>query len=135
MEGEMRVIPCVGAIIKDGGGRMLLVQRGHEPGKGLWSVPGGKVEAGETDTEAVKREVMEETGLIVEGGPLIGSVRRPAGAPDAEFDIRDYAAEVTGGSLTPGDDADAATWADPDEMATLPLVPGLLDALRSWDAL
>ena len=78
------VIPCVGAVIKDDQGRLLLVKRGHEPGAGLWSVPGGRVEPGETDSEALVREMREETGLTVQAGPLLGSVRRPApGGPAA----------------------------------------------------
>ena len=125
------VIPCVGAVIKDGSGRLLLIKRGHEPGKGLWSVPGGRVEAGESDADALIREVREETGLAVAAGRLIGAVRRPAGA-ESEFDIRDYAAAVTGGELIPGDDADDAVWAGPAELAALPLTAGLLEALRSW---
>jgi 8-oxo-dGTP diphosphatase len=132
------VIPCVGAVIKDGSGRLLLIKRGHEPGKGLWSIPGGRVETGESDADALIREVREETGLTVTPGRLIGSVRRPAGrAGDTsrEFDIRDYAATVTGGTLLPGDDADDAMWAGPAELASLPLTAGLLDALRSWGVL
>ena len=118
-------------MIKDGSGRLLLIKRGHEPGKGLWSIPGGRVEAGESDADAVVREVREETGLVVAAGRLIGGVRRPAGA-GSEFDIRDYAAAVTGGELVPGDDADSAVWAGPAELAALPLAAGLLEALRSW---
>src|SRR5258707_14303163 len=76
-----RVIACVGAVIEDDAGRLLLIKRGHDPGRGLWSVPGGRVEAGETAEEAVVREVREETGLIVVTGPLIGSVRLPGGIP------------------------------------------------------
>jgi len=133
------VIDCVGAVIFDPAGRLLLVRRGHEPGKGRWSIPGGRVEAGETDAAAVAREVLEETGLGVRVGRLIGSVRRPAGGvtdgDDAEFEIRDYAAAVTGGALAAGDDADDARWADPAELDGLPLTAGLLDALRSWGAL
>lgn len=131
----MRVIPCVGAVIKDASGRLLLIQRGHPPGRGLWSIPGGRVENGESDTDAVAREVLEETGLVVAVGRLIGSVRRPAGIPDAEFDVRDYAAEVTGGTLVPGDDADDATWAGPAELSALPLTDDLLETLRSWGVL
>jgi 8-oxo-dGTP diphosphatase len=130
-----RVIPCVGAVIKDGDGRLLLIKRGHEPGKGLWSVPGGRIEPGETDQAAVIRETREETGLIVVPGPLIGSVRRPAGPPGAELDIRDYAAAIVGGELAAGDDADDAMWAGPDELDALPLTDGLLDALRGWGAI
>jgi 8-oxo-dGTP diphosphatase len=129
------VIPCVGAVIKDESGRLLLIKRGHEPGKGLWSIPGGRVEAGESDADALVREVREETGLIVTPGRLIGSVRRPAGIAGSELDIRDYAVSVTGGTLIPGDDADDAVWAGPAELAGLPLTDGLLAALRSWGVL
>jgi ADP-ribose pyrophosphatase YjhB (NUDIX family) len=129
---SMKVIPCVGAVIKDAEGRLLLVRRGHEPGKGLWSIPGGKIEEGESDEDAVAREVLEETGLVVAVGRLVGSVRRPAGTAGIEFDIRDYAASVTSGRLIPGDDADAAAWAGPAELRTIPLTGGLLEALRSW---
>ena len=125
------VIPCVGAVIKDRSGRLLLIRRGHEPGKGQWSIPGGRVEAGESDAEALAREIREETGLVVTIGRLIGSVRRPAG-DGREFDIRDYAATVTGGALVPGDDADDAAWAGQAELDGLPLTSGLLETLRSW---
>lgn len=128
-----RVIPCVGAVIRDDAGRLLLIRRGREPGKGLWSIPGGRIEAGETDEEAVVREVREETGLIVTPGPLIGSVLRPR--CNDEMEIRDYAATATGGILTAGDDADGAMWAAPRDLGDLPMTPGLLDALREWGVL
>jgi 8-oxo-dGTP diphosphatase len=131
---KQHVIPCVGAVIKDNAGRLLLIKRGHEPGRGLWSIPGGRIEAGETDAAALVREVREETGLLVTPGRLIGSVRRPAGGGDRVFDIRDYAASVDSGTLVPGDDADDAVWAGPAELDALPLTAGLLDALRSWGA-
>ncbi len=104
--GRRMVVACVGAVIKDDAGRLLLIRRGHDPGRGLWSVPGGRIEAGETDQEAVVREVREETGLVVVPGPLIGSVRRPGGTDGhgtgIELDIRDYAVTVTGGRLAAG---------------------------------
>lgn len=131
---ETRLIPCVGAIISDGAGRLLLIKRGHEPGKGLWSLPGGRVEAGESDEQAVVREVREETGLIVAAGRLVGVVRR-AGPGGVVFDIRDYAAAVTGGTLVAGDDAEEACWAGRTEMGGLPLTSGLVDALTGWGVL
>jgi 8-oxo-dGTP diphosphatase len=129
------VIPCVGAVIKDGAGRLLLIRRGHEPGKGLWSIPGGRIEPGESDEAALIREVREETGLVVTAGRLIGALRRPAGAAGAVLDIRDYAAVVTGGTLVAGDDADDAMWAGAADLDSLPVTDGLLEALRSWGAL
>ena len=90
MSGSVNVIPCVGAVIKDGQGRLLLIKRGHAPAAGLWSLPGGRIEPGETDAEALVREMREETGLVIEAGQLIGTARRPA-QDGSVFDIRDYA--------------------------------------------
>jgi len=128
------VIPCVGAVIKDGTGRLLLIRRGHAPGAGLWSLPGGRIEQGETDAEALVREIDEETGLLIEPGALIGAVRRPAGSGDV-FDIRDYAATVTGGALRAGDDAAEARWVTSGELARLAVTDGLLETLRDWGVL
>jgi 8-oxo-dGTP diphosphatase len=127
-------ILCVGAVVTDGHGRLLLIQRGHEPGKGLWSLPGGRVEPGETAAEALVREMEEETGLTVEPGRLIGTVERPGLAGDV-FDIQDYAATVTGGTLRPGDDAADARWVSPGEMAVLPVTEGLVETLTEWGVL
>lgn len=127
-------IPCVGAIVFDPDGRLLLVQRGHEPSAGLWSLPGGRVEPGETDEQAVIREVAEETGLTVRPGRLAGAVRRP-GPGGVVFDIRDYQADVTGGAIAAGDDAADVRWAAPADLATLSLIDGLLDALTDWGVL
>jgi ADP-ribose pyrophosphatase YjhB (NUDIX family) len=124
----------VGAIIIDSGGRLLLIRRGHEPGRGLWSVPGGRIEPGESDEQAVIREIREETGLSVRVGRLVGSVRRPAPG-GAVFEIRDYAATVTDGTLTVGDDADDARWVDRAEMLALPLTDGLAQTLTDWGVL
>jgi ADP-ribose pyrophosphatase YjhB (NUDIX family) len=128
------VIGCVGAVVKDERGRLLLVKRGHDPGAGLWSLPGGRVEPGETDAEALVREMREETGLTVRPGPLVGRVRRPAGR-DHVLDIRDYAAIVTGGTLSAGDDAADTCWAGADELKALPLTEGLVEILTEWGVL
>lgn len=127
-------VNCVGAIILDGSGRMLLVRRGRPPGEGLWSIPGGRVEPGESDPEAVAREVLEETGLTVVPGALAGTVDRP-GPGGAVYEIRDYLAEVSGGTLAAGDDAADARWFAPGELPALPLTPGLLDALVEWSVI
>jgi 8-oxo-dGTP diphosphatase len=116
-------IRCVGAIITRSGGQLLLIQRGNEPGRGLWSLPGGRVDPGESDAVAVAREVREETGLTVTVGSLAGRVQR------GPYDIWDYFATVVSGELAAGTDALDARWADPRE---LPTTTGLVDALASW---
>jgi 8-oxo-dGTP diphosphatase len=121
----------VGAVIRDDKGRLLLVKRGHEPGAGLWSLPGGRIEPGETDAEALVREMREEAGLEVEPGPLLGTVQRPAG-DGAVIEIRDYAATVIGGTLRPGDDAADARWVNGEELDSLAITEGLVEALTSW---
>ena len=108
-----------------------MIKRGHEPGAGLWSIPGGRIEPGETDAEALVREMLEETGLAVEVGPLIGSVRRP-GLDGAVIDIRDYAATVAGGTLRPGDDAADARWVEAADLDSLEITEGLIEALTDW---
>lgn len=124
----------MGAIITDDTGRLLLIQRGHEPEEGRWSLPGGRVRPGESDLEAVAREVREETGLHVEPGRLIGEVERPAPG-GAIFDIHDYAATVSGGVLAAGDDAADARWVHPREIDLLDLTSGLTRTLTGWGVL
>lgn len=124
----------MGAVIRDDKGRLLLVKRGHEPGAGLWSLPGGRIEPGETDAEALVREMREETGLEVEPGPLLGTVRRPA-VYGAVLDIRDYAARVISGTLRPGDDAADARWVSGEELDSLAITEGLVETLTEWGVL
>jgi 8-oxo-dGTP diphosphatase len=126
---ELR-IPCVGAILTDGG-KILLIRRGHEPEKGRWSLPGGRIEPGETDQQALVREVREETGLEVIPGPLAGAVDRP-GPGGRVLVIRDYAATVTGGVLAAGDDADDARWFSVRDLDTVSLTTGLKEVLYEW---
>ncbi len=124
-----RHIPCVGGIVLDTAGRLLLVQRANEPGRGRWSLPGGRVEPGETDHQAVVRELAEETGLVVRPGALVGQVRR------GPYAIADYRCEAVGGTLCPGDDAADTRWVDAVALAGLPLADGLLAALTRWATL
>ena len=128
------MIRCVGAVVHDHYGRLLLVRRATEPGRGLWSIPGGRVLPGETDASALRREMLEETGLLVEVGPLLGSVQRETPGA-AVFDIHDYSARVRGGTLLAGDDAAEARWVTAAEYAQLATVEGLTEALRGWSAL
>jgi 8-oxo-dGTP diphosphatase len=128
------VIPCVGAVIRDDEGRLLLIKRGHEPGAGLWSLPGGRIEPGETDAQALVREIREETGLTVEVGRLLGTVRRPGLGGDV-IDIADYEVTVIAGVLAPGDDAADARWVDAADLESVALTDGLVEALTQWGVL
>lgn len=128
----------MGAVVTDAEGRLLLVLRGREPGAGLWSIPGGKVEPGESYVEAVRREVLEETALDVSVGEYVGTVERPAPGGDV-FMIHDYLAAPAAGAaadgIRAGDDADDAGWFTPAQLRALPTVPGLVEALESWGVL
>lgn len=127
-------VRCVGAVVHAPDGRLLLVQRGREPAVGQWSIPGGKVEPDESDIAAVHREVLEETGLDVVVGTLVGTVTRPAPG-GAVFEIHDYLCTAEAGTLQPGDDAADARWCTSADLAALPLVEGLVEALGEWDCL
>jgi 8-oxo-dGTP diphosphatase len=140
-------VPCVGAVIRDEAGRMLMILRGHEPGKGLWSIPGGRIEPGESDEQAVVREVREETGLEVRCGRLLGGAELP-GLAGSVVVIRDYEAFVAPAAsgaeptlagpatATAGDDAADLRWVSDTEADAMQargeITGGLLAALRSW---
>ena len=119
----MTPVVGVGAIVFDAEGRVLLIERGKPPGVGLWSVPGGRLEGAETLAQGVAREVREETGLLVEVGPLACVIERMG--DDHHFVILDYLARVIGGTLAAASDARAARWVTPEELSSLPLTDGL----------
>ena len=131
-------VPCVGGVVQDADGRLLLIRRGTEPGRGLWSIPGGRVEPGESGPEATAREVREETGLDVVVGDLVGRVER-AGPDGVTYVIDDFRAFPAPGCdpavLTAGDDADEARWFTVPELSGLECVEGLLEVLRSWSVI
>ncbi|MCD2441877.1 NUDIX domain-containing protein [Agromyces sp. SYSU K20354] len=125
----MDVVLAASAVITASDGRILLVKRGREPQRGRWSVPGGHVEPGESLEAAAAREALEETGLRVEVGRELWTVRVPIG-DGREYEIHDFAATVAGGVLGHGDDADDARWVSPDELHSLRLTSHLVDHLR-----
>ena len=121
---------CVGAIVVDDG-RLLLVRRGRGAAVGAWSIPGGRVEPGETLAAAVERELAEETGLAGRCTRFVGWVERISDA--YHFVILDFLVELVGPSsaAVAGDDASEVAWVALDELdAVDPLVPGLLEFLR-----
>jgi 8-oxo-dGTP diphosphatase len=104
----------VGAVVVDQG-RVLLVQRGTEPLRGQWSLPGGLVECGESLSNAVAREVREETGLNVEPVELIellDRIYREGERVRYHYVIADYLCRVAGGELRAGSDAAQARWVE-----------------------
>jgi len=118
---------AVGAVVVDAG-RLLLVRRARAPQVGKWSVPGGRVEPGETLAEAVAREVLEETGITVVPGQLLGWADRRG--RQWHYVILDFAASPAQPTTDPvaGDDAAEAAWFLLDEIVGLELV----DGLRAW---
>ena len=121
--------PIVGVgavIVKDG--KAIIIKRANEPYKGQWSIPGGRVELGESLHDAVRREMREETGLEVEVGPLIDvferiQVEQPSGPAESGHSVRyhfviiDYLCTCSGGTLCAGDDAADAKWVTIEELA------------------
>jgi 8-oxo-dGTP diphosphatase len=129
---------CVGGIVHAPDGRLLLVRRGREPAKGLWSIPGGRVENGESFAEATAREVLEETGLKVTVGDLAGVVDRPAWSA-GRYEIHDFRCTIDPAQdpkeIRAGDDADEVGWFTPDQVRALACTPELVETLESWGVL
>jgi mutator protein MutT len=116
LQREFPVAPLVGvgAVIVEQG-RVLLVQRGTEPAKGKWSIPGGLIDVGESLREAVAREVREETGLVVEPIELIellDRIHRDGDRVRYHYVIADYLCRVVGGTLLAASDAEAVRWVE-----------------------
>jgi 8-oxo-dGTP diphosphatase len=132
---DLPVVACVGAVVLDGDGRLLLIRRGHDPHAGLWSLPGGRVEDGETLEQAVRREVREETGLTVTVGDVVGQVLIPAGS--VVYDVVDLACALDPPGQEPvaGDDAGDVVLADAAALDRLACTPRLVETLRGWGVL
>jgi len=113
-----RPVAAAGAVVFRGED-VLLIRRGRAPLKGSWSLPGGKIEFGETAIEAVAREVREETGCEIEVIGLIDVVDRID--PGSHYVLADYAARWISGEPRPGDDADRARFFDKSDLPELNL--------------
>jgi 8-oxo-dGTP diphosphatase len=127
----------IGALIFEGDA-ILLVERGREPLKGYWSLPGGLVETGERLEEAVRREVLEETGLRIEPRLMFEIFERimpdDAGRPEYHYVLMDYICDVSGGDLQPGDDVSRAEWVARHRLAQYRLTEGTLAVIeRAFD--
>jgi ADP-ribose pyrophosphatase YjhB (NUDIX family) len=122
----------VGALIIDGD-RILLVERGREPLKGFWSLPGGALETGETLHEGIRREVLEETGLQVIPVEMFEIferiIRDDDGRPEYHYVLMDYVCEVAGGALQAGDDVSKVEWFEKEALHDLRLTEGTLGVI------
>jgi 8-oxo-dGTP diphosphatase len=126
-------VVAVGAIvIRDS--RVLLVRRGQPPSEGLWAIPGGRVELGETLQEAAEREIMEETGLTIRAKDPFYTfdfiLRDEVGCVRFHYIIVDLLADYVGGMVQPGDDAREARWVAPGELDELPVNRTTLEVLE-----
>lgn len=121
------VLAVSAAVFRDG--KVLLVRRARAPALGLFTLPGGGVEAGETLAEAIVREVAEETGLAIEPVAIAGHreviARDPEGRVERHFVILAFAAHWRGGEPVLNGELDDHVWLDPDEVATLATTEGL----------
>lgn len=123
----------VGAIIVQDE-RVLMVERGKEPLKGWWSLPGGLVETGELLEDALRREVREETGLEVEIVHRIEIFERimrdEAGKAEYHYVLIDYICRPTGGVMKAADDAAGARWVTEAELDGMTITEGTADVIR-----
>ncbi|MCS7098334.1 MAG: NUDIX hydrolase [Candidatus Methanomethyliaceae archaeon] len=116
--------PIIGAgILVIDNGKVLLIKRGNDPNKGLWSIPGGMVRLGESPEEAAIREFKEETGLDAIIEDLLGVfnvvIRDDKGKIKYHYVVIDYLGKVIGGMLKPGSDVLDAKWFEINELSKI----------------
>ena len=113
----------VGAVVIDEHRRIVLVKRRYEPLAGQWSLPGGALELGETLEAGVAREILEETGLVVDVGPMVEAFDRilvdEAGKVRYHFVLVDYLCRIVGGAMQAGSDVDDVQIVDPEHLESL----------------
>jgi ADP-ribose pyrophosphatase YjhB (NUDIX family) len=123
----------VGALIYEGD-RILMAQRGKPPLQGQWSLPGGLVETGESLEDAVRREVREETGMVVRPTGVLEIFERimrdAAGAAEYHYVLIDYVCAVSGGELRAGDDACKVEWVRRRDLKKLAITEGTLAVIE-----
>lgn len=131
-----RPVVGVGAVVLDGP-RVLLIKRGNPPLKGQWSLPGGGVETGETLEQAVAREVLEETGLTIEVGPIVEVLDRISrdadGRVEHHFVLVDFVCrprEPRGGDVRGGTDAEDAAWVALADLARYEVAPVTISVIQ-----
>ncbi len=128
-------IEVAGAIVFRDDGAVLLVKRGRAPSAGTWSLPGGRIEQGETPEAAAVREVREETGLVVHEPRHLEIVRIEDS--DVTYLIHEIVCEISGDAiaLVPGDDAAAAEWVhDLETYGATAAVQGVVSRARALRA-
>ena len=126
-------ICCVGAVLVRNQ-KILLIQRKNSPAKNLWSIPGGRLNQGESWQAAVEREVREETALVASCGSLIGWVERKY--DDRRYLIANFQIEADNlEEASPGDDAIDLVFASRRQLGELELTPGLIEFLTQHTVL
>lgn len=128
----------VGALVFRGD-RILLVRRGQEPLKGWWSLPGGILETGERLEDAIRREVMEETGLTLDWVRFLEIFERiihdEKGQPEYHYVLIDYLCQSSSGEARPQSDAAEVAWVSRDEIPAYHLTDGTLEVImRAFEA-
>jgi ADP-ribose pyrophosphatase YjhB (NUDIX family) len=113
---------------------VLLIERGKPPLKGYWSLPGGAVETGEHLEEGVRREVLEETGLVVKPVRLFTIFERimrdDRGEAEYHFVLVDYVCRVTGGSLEAASDVSRVAWVPRTALSRYKITKGTLPVIE-----